>query len=40
MRGLVAKLGYEECGEVRGLDEADPEVFWRKVVGQRSGDSR
>ncbi len=28
MRALLTQLGYTECGEVRGLDEGDPEIFY------------
>lgn len=27
MRALLTQLGYTECGEVRGLDDGDPEIF-------------
>jgi len=32
MRSLLMKLGYEESGIVHGLDEGDPELFYRKVL--------
>lgn len=28
MQALLAGLGYTRCGEVHGLDEGDPEVFY------------
>jgi GNAT superfamily N-acetyltransferase len=32
MQSLLMKLGYEESGIVHGLDEGDPELFYRKVI--------
>ena len=32
MQSLLMKLGYEESGIVHGLDEGDPELFYRKVL--------
>lgn len=29
MRGLLDKLGWRYCGELSGLDEGDPERFYR-----------
>lgn len=28
MQSLLTSLGYTRCGEVHGLDEGDPEVFY------------
>lgn len=32
MQSLLMKLSYEESGIVHGLDEGDPELFYRKVL--------
>ena len=32
MQSLLMKLGYEESGIVHGLDEDDPELFYRKLL--------
>ena len=32
MQSLLMKLGYEESGIVHGLDEGDPELFYRKMI--------
>lgn len=32
MQSLLMKLDYEESGIVHGLDEGDPELFYRKVL--------
>lgn len=32
MQALLAKLGYSLCGVIHGLDEGDPELFYRKVL--------
>src|SRR5690606_12684405 len=33
MQSLLASLGYTRCGEIHGLDEGDPEVFYFKDIG-------
>jgi GNAT superfamily N-acetyltransferase len=35
MQALLMKLGYEESGIVHGLDEGDPELFYRKELTKR-----
>lgn len=30
MRGLLAKSGWKFCGEIEGLDDRDPEMFFKK----------
>ena len=30
MRGLLAKSGWTFCGEIEGLDDGDPEMFFKK----------
>lgn len=30
MRGLLDKAGWRYCGEVAGLDEGDPELFYKR----------
>ena len=37
MHALLESLGYIRCGEVRGLDEGDPEVFYFRDVGAGCG---
>ena len=32
MQSLLMNLGFEESGIVHGLDEGDPELFYRKVL--------
>jgi GNAT superfamily N-acetyltransferase len=32
MRALLARRGYVESGTVEGLDDGDPEVFYRKAL--------
>lgn len=29
MRSLLAKAGWQYCGELRGLDDGDPELFFK-----------
>jgi len=30
MRGLLRKVGWQYCGELKGLDAGDPEMFFKK----------
>jgi hypothetical protein len=30
MQGLLTKIGWMFCGEIKGLDVGDPEMFYKK----------